>query len=617
MTWCRTRIDYLLSRNGVLGRHRTIIDYVRSVRTNEERDNRMAVSTRDDEVLGTNFGTEAFPVDWQDGERELFWIYDDLHIPNPVSPLFFDIGGWWLTCDHMFRRFATPFACDWVAKVVNGYVYTSAVPCEPNLHSEATEYQNRYVPRVPRDAEYAGQMGSYLGGVLPVYAENFMQWWRTRLRPEIERNFEYLDGFDYEGASPLELAVLFEDAIDIHDRHWKIHWMLNFAQFASTQNLSAVIQEVGGDPAVTARLQSSIADRNWDAIEDLWRSKEEVKADADLRAAFEQLTAGDVMTALRGSDRGRRFISERIETHQQIFGYKALWSHEFMYKLWVEDPAPIIEAIRGYVATDYDYPSNLKAVADDLEAAKLAVIDGVEGVNRGKLSRALELSLNMNPLTPDHHFYVDQGTNARLRIAAIALGRKLVAAGALDDPEDVVFLRYNELRRLTADPQVFDARDVVSDRRDEHEDAFERRPPAWLGTATKSAIEFPYGGLWGFPHRFYAGEPSTTGEIKGLAASSGVVEGPARFVSSLEEFDQVQDGEILVCRMTNPAWVVLFTKIKGLVTEAGGAASHPAVVAREFGIPAVVGTGNAGERIKTGDRIRVNGATGVVEVLGQ
>ena len=67
--------------------------------------------------------------------------------------------------------------------------------------------------------------------------------------------------------------------------------------------------------------------------------------------------------------------------------------------------------------------------------------------------------------------------------------------------------------------------------------------------------------------------------------------------------------------MTNPAWVVLFTKIAGLVTEACGAVSHPAVVAREFGIPAVVGTTNAGERIATGDRVRVNGTTGVVEIL--
>jgi pyruvate,water dikinase len=573
-------------------------------------------ATQQHEVLGTNFGTDAFPVDWQEGEKELFWIHDDLHIPNPVSPLFFDIGGWWLTCDHMFRRFGTPFACDWIAKEINGYVYTAAIPCDPALRSEATEYEARYAPRTPRDPEYAGQIGAYLGGVLPIYASNFMDWWKTRLRPEIERNFEYLDGFDYEGASLLELAVLLEDAMDVHDRHWKIHWMLNFAQFASTTNLNAVIEEVGADVALMGRLQSSVEDRNWDAIEDLWKSKEEVKGDEELQAAFEAPTAAEVMSALDGTDRGRRFIAERVRTHQQTFGYKSMWSHEFVYKLWVEDPAPIIEAIRGYVATDYDYPANLQSVRDDLEGATRDVVAGIEGDAREKLDAALQMSLNMNPLTPDHHFYVDQGTNARLRVAAIAIGRKLVEAGALADPEDVVFLRYNELRRLMADPEAFDAQDLVSDRRDEREDAFEKRPPSWLGTATQDALDFPYAGLWGFPDRFHAGEPATTGEIKGLAASPGVVEGPARFVSSLEEFDQVQEGEILVCRMTNPAWVVLFTKITGLVTEAGGTVSHPAVVAREFGIPAVVGTGNAGERIKTGDRVRVNGATGVVEILG-
>jgi pyruvate,water dikinase len=573
-------------------------------------------ATQQDEVLGTNFGSEDFPVQWEEGEKELFWIYDDLHIPNPVSPLFFDIGGWWLTCDHMFRRFGTPFACDWVAKSVNGYVYTAAVPARTGLHAEATEFENRYVPRTPRDPAYAGEIGGYLGGVLPVYAANFMDWWKNRLRPEIERNFAYLDGFDYDGSSLLELAVLLEDAMDVHDRHWKIHWMLNFAQFASTQNLNGVIEEVGADTALMGRLQSSVEDRNWDAIEDLWRAKEEVKADAELHAAFEGATAKEVVAALEGSERGRRFLAERVEYHQHTFGYKSMWSHELIYKLWAEDPAPIIEAIRGYVATDYDYPSNLESVREDLEGAKRDVLEGVDGEAREKLEQALALSLNMNPLTPDHHFYVDQGTNARLRVAAIAIGRRLVEAGALEAAEDVVFLRYNELRRLTADPAAFDAKELVSDRRDDREDAFEKRPPSWLGTATQEALDFPYAGLWGFPERFHAGEPSTTGEIKGLAASPGVVEGPARFVSSLEEFDQVQEGEILVCRMTNPAWVVLFTKITGLVTEAGGTVSHPAVVAREFGIPAVVGTGNAGDRIKTGDRVRVNGATGVVEILG-
>jgi phosphohistidine swiveling domain-containing protein len=577
----------------------------------------MAVTSAGEEVLGTFHGSDDFPIDWEEGEKELFWIYDDLHIPNPVSPMFFDIGGWWLTCDHMFRRFGTPFACDWIAKEVNGYVYTAAIPSDAGIHSEATEYQARYVPRVPRDPEHPAKIGAYLGWVLPHYAENFLDWWRERLRPEIERNFEYLDGFDAAGASFLEMAVLLEDAIDIHDRHWKIHWMLNFAQFASTQALNALLEEHKGDAAagLMGRLQSSLEDRNWDSIEDLWRMKEEVKADAELAAAFEGETAGEIMRALEGSERGRSFIEQRVRPHQEAFGNKAIWSHEFAFRTWREDPAPMIEAVRGYLATDYDYPANIAAVRDDLEQAKREALEGVEGDGRVALEGALNRSLSMNPLTPDHHFYVDQGTNARLRLVLIAIGEKLVEAGALDDPEDVMYLRYNELRLLMADQSALDARSVVGDRRDAREAAYVKRPPSWIGTATQTALDFPYNALWGFPEKFHAGEPSTTGEVRGLAASPGVVEGAARYVHSLDEFDQVKQGEILVCRMTNPAWVVLFTKIAGLVTEAGGVVSHPAVVAREFGIPAVVGTTNAGERIETGQRVRVNGTTGVVEIL--
>src|SRR5690348_9740602 len=163
-------------------------------------------ATQQEEVLGTNFGSDGFPIDWQEGEKELFWIYDDLHIPNPVSPLFFDIGGWWLTCDHMFRRFGTPFASDWIAKKINGYVYTAAIPADAFIHAEATEYQARYVPRVPRDPLYPQKIGAYMGAVLPHYAEHFLDWWRERLRPEMDRNFAYLDRYDTGSASLVELA---------------------------------------------------------------------------------------------------------------------------------------------------------------------------------------------------------------------------------------------------------------------------------------------------------------------------------------------------------------------------------------------------------------------------
>jgi pyruvate,water dikinase len=518
----------------------------------------------------------------------------------------------------MFRRFGTPFAADWIAKRINGYVYTAAIPASPNVRPEAEEYGNRYAPRVPLSPEYPERIGRYLDWTLPHYAEHFMAWWRERFVPEMDRNFAYLDSVDTDAASLLELAVLLEDAIDIHDRHWKIHWLLNFAEFTARSGLEATVREVRGevDADLMGRLQSSVDDRNWDAVRDLWEIKEEVKGDAELGEPFAGSCAADVLRALQNSERGRRLIDERITPHQRKFGYKSIYSHEFRFRLWVEDPAPVLEAIRGYVAGDYDFPAVLEGVREDLEAAQAELLDGLEGEALARVRRAMELSLGMNPLTPDHHFYIDQGTNARLRLVLVAIGDKLVEAGLLDDREDVVYLRYQELRTFMADPSsIDDVRELVSDRRDEIEDAALRRPPAWVGTATEESLAFPYWANWGFPQRFHAGPLQTTGEVRGLGASPGVVEGPARFVSSTGEFDEVRDGEILVCRMTNPAWVVLFTKIAGLVTEAGGASSHPAVVAREFGIPAVVGTNDAGDRIKTGDRVRVNGSSGVVEIL--
>ena len=98
---------------------------------------------------------------------------------------------------------------------------------------------------MPDDEAYAGRIGPYLGSVLPHYAANFMDWWRDRLRPEIERNFAYLDSFDMDGADLTALAVLLEDAIDVHDRHWKIHWMINFSQFSATMALNGAIAELG------------------------------------------------------------------------------------------------------------------------------------------------------------------------------------------------------------------------------------------------------------------------------------------------------------------------------------------------------------------------------------
>lgn len=568
-------------------------------------------------VVAEFFGSPEFPVQWQsEAEKKLFWVYDDLHCPQPLSPMYFDIGGWWLSCDHMFRRFGTPFAVDWTAKNVNGYLYTTAIPQDHDFEVPAMEYGSTYHPRINLDPEYGTRIGAYLGAVLPTYGLNFATWWRERLVPEMRRNLDYLESkiFKADEIPLMEWAVILEDAIDIHDRHWKIHWMLNFAQLSATLNLQAVMQEVHGkvDPTLLGRLQNSAADRNWDALETLWKIKETAKKSKVLMEAFKK-TGMEIHAELTKTAEGKKLL-EAVTAYQKEFGWHAVWSHEFIFPSRFEEAGPVLDVIKGYIESDYNYPKAVKDLADDIKAASAEMLKGLKGEALEKMKAANDINLKMAPLTPDHHFYIDQGTNQHMRVVLISIGKKLVAEGALDQPDDVIFLKYNELRYLLGDLKGYDARSIVKKRREERKQSYKLRPADFIGTATESQLAFPYLNLWGFPEKLNRAK-AEKGQVTGLAASPGVIEGTAKVVMSIDEFDEVNPGDIMVCQMTNPAWTPLFAVIAGIVTDAGGVVSHPAVMAREFGIPAVIGTSVATLKIKTGDRIRVDGSKGLVEIL--
>ncbi len=570
--------------------------------------------TDSSEVLATFFGDESFPIEWEsEEEKELFWFYDDNHVPNPISPMYWSLNGWWgPTLDYMYRRFGFPLGKAWIGKRINGYLYTAIVP---------------------REAESAGMLGPYYGWIMSTYASNFLDWWTDRYLPEINRNFEYLDTFPTEEASLQELMVFLEEAIDIQDRHFRLHWILNLAQFQSSMDLQAAVGEVIGevDPALVGRILISIKDRNWDSLETLWKLKEKVKADPELKAVFDAgETATVIIPELKKGEKGKAFLAD-VVAYCKEYGVKpSMYSHEYVNKLWVEDPTPAVETIKGYLVADYDFPSEHQRMVDDHHAAieelKALVPETATPEQRAKLNTVIDLATRMMPLTPDHHFYMDQGTFARMRLVLLAIGRRMVKAGLLRDVEDIMFLEYDQLRAYVANPKSadnpegYDGLGIIKQARRDYEEAHKSRPRDWVGTVTHWAMyEEPYHTLWGWPERWeraQRGEEVIEDVVRGLPAAAGVVEGITRVVTGPEDFSQVKSGEILVCIMTNPAWVVLFSKIKGAVTDAGGVLSHTAVVAREFGIPAVVGAGDATSRIKTGDRVRVNGNTGEVEILG-
>lgn len=555
-------------------------------------------------VIDRFLGDAATPVEWDsEEEKKLHFWFDDLHCPQPISPLYFDAGGWWQTCGYMYRRFGLPFGKDWVAKKVGEYVFSAVVP---------------------REAKEASELGAYFGMVMPVYSANFLHWWKHRHLPEILRNFEFLDSYPMDTAPLPELMVLLEEALDIQERHFRLHWILNLAQFQSALDFRTTLRTVIGEQhdSLVGRILVSDEDRNWDSIRDLWKLKQRVAPEPVLRSAFKADTAAGVMEALRNSEQGRELLKE-IEVYKNEYGNKAIYTHEYIFPTWRENPAPIIEGLRGYLDSDYDYEKDVRQLRAGREAAiaemwRLFPEDG-SPEQRANLQSTLELALKMAPLTPDHHFYMDQGTYARVRLVFIAIGRKLVASGVFAEPDDAMFLKYEELRGLSANHSLFDVTARVKERREKRAAAYRIHPPDWVGTITQWSLhEEPYKANWGWPDVYTkaaARAKQPKGTIQGLGASAGVVEGRARIVHSPEQFDQVQKGEILVCKMTNPAWVLVFTKIAGLVTDAGGALSHPAVIAREFGIPAVVGTGVATRKIVDGQTIRLNGAEGTVELL--
>jgi pyruvate,water dikinase len=558
-------------------------------------------------VIDQFFGDRTTPIAWaSDDEKRLHFWLDDLHCPQPISPMWFDVGGWWLTCDYMYRRFGVPFGKDWVAKTIDEYVLSAVVP---------------------RDPKEAAQLGPYFNMVMPIYADKFLGWWKRRYLPEILRNFEYLDTFPMDASSLPELMILLEDALDIQERHFRLHWMLNLAQFTSSMTFEQQFLKLAGDEhkPLVGRILVSDEDRNWDSVRELWRLKEQVKHSAALTRVFEQHdTAAAVLRALGTTDEGRALAAD-IDKYKMEYGNKSMYAHEYIYPTWRENPTPIVEALRGYLVSDYDYEQDVRDLRANREAAIAEMWARIPAAvpqgDRDALQQALDLALKMTPLTPDHHFYMDQGTYARVRLVLMAVGRTLVDAGVFTQADDVMYLRYHELRVLSANHGAMDAKAIVRERRAIREKAFAVRPRLWAGTITHwSMYEEPYKqGLWDWPAIYErskeaAAHPSET--ISGLGASAGVVEGVARVVESAAEFDQVKKGEILVCKMTSPSWVVLFTKISGLVCDSGGALSHPAVVSREFSIPAVVGTRVATQKVKTGQRIRVNGVAGTVEVLG-
>lgn len=184
--------------------------------------------------------------------------------------------------------------------------------------------------------------------------------------------------------------------------------------------------------------------------------------------------------------------------------------------------------------------------------------------------------------------------------ALLKEAEQLAQVGVIHEKEDIYYLTFEELREVVRSNKL--DYQIISKRKDEYK-LYEKLTPPRVITSDGEIIAGKY-----------KRENLPAEAIVGLPVSSGVIEGRARVILNMEDAD-LEDGDILVTSFTDPSWTPLFVSIKGLVTEVGGLMTHGAVIAREYGLPAVVGVENATKLIKDGQRIRVNGAEGYIEIL--
>ena len=273
---------------------------------------------------------------------------------------------------------------------------------------------------------------------------------------------------------------------------------------------------------------------------------------------------------------------------------------------WREDPLPVLRVIAGSLRRDG--PTYSERVAA-YEAGRIATFGrlvraagrGPVGPLRVRLMRRLYRTMVEVGGMREHHKFLAVRMFAFVREAVAEAADRLVERKVMDVPDDVWFLTWPELAALW-DRAPTDLRERIARRRDAY--AFDQRLTPPMVVTSDGEVPFVR----------YRRDGAPDGALVGNPVSAGVVEGPARVVRD-PGHDQLVPGEILVAEFTDPGWTPLFINASGLVLEVGGALTHGAVVAREYGIPAVVGVRGATTTIRSGQRLRVDGDRGIVEVL--
>ncbi|MBI4769751.1 MAG: hypothetical protein HY784_04880 [Chloroflexi bacterium] len=572
----------------------------------------------------------VFSEDRRQEEEAAFWFQDGVHWREALYPfdsIFYEFA---LKCLSQYnsRFYIIPPAQGIDYRVLNGYAYLSPVAItDPNVIG----------PRVPHFLERAGY---YFQNWNDLYAR-----WQTKINkviadletvqftplPEMEDRDAVIGGRGL--SSSFDLMSSYHRLIELGLQGWQYHFeFLNLGYAAYLDYFGFCKQAFPDIPDQTiAKMVSGIEVdlfRPDDELKRLARAAVNLGVAAELKAG----TAAEAMARVAHVPNGAQWLVELEKSKDPWFNFSGGTGFYHHDPVWAENMDVPFTFLRGYIekveaGEDISRPLEaVRAERDRLAAEYTALLSSEE--DRNTFQGKLGLARTVFPYIENHNFYVEHWHHSVFWRKMRELGKVFVAAGFVNAPDDIFYLRRDEIPEALFDMSsgwavgaasrgpVYWPREIQR-RKDILETLRQWTPPPALGIPPEVVTEPFTIMLWGITSESISTwlGGGADGTLKGFAASPGVVEGLARVIYSAAEIDQVQPGEVLICPITAPSWAPVFSRIKGAATDVGGMMSHAAIVCREYGLPAVVGTGYATRQIKTGQMVRLDGNAGTVEVI--
>jgi pyruvate, water dikinase len=565
----------------------------------------------------------------RDKEESKFWFCDSQHWPSPFKPFDAVTVEFAVKClgQYNTRHYMVPPANGVDYRIHNGYVYMSPVAVAPDL-----------IPgRVPQFLQRAGHYFQNWDSLL----EN----WHKKVRANIA-DLEALKFEKLPDVVPLEwitggvgldntygMMESYDKAIQLLYKAWQYHFeFLNLGYAAYLDFFGFVKEQLPTIP------DQAIAKMVQGVEVDLFRPDDELKKLAKLAVklgvveALKIGTADEALAAVAKQPRGAEWLGAWKEAQDPWFNFTSGNGFYSTDKYWIEHLDIPLGFIRDYIVRlaagdTIDRPT--EAIAKERDRITSEYADMLTGDARAAFEGKLGLARTVFPYVENHNFYIEHWSMSVFWRKMRDLGRVLQEVGFWKQPDDIFYLDRQEVRDALFDygnawavgtdaigpihwpPEIERRRKLIA--------ALATQPPQPALNAPPDVITEPFTiMLWGITTESvgrWLNGASDKLKLTGMAASPGKVEGRARVIRSAEELDQIKEGEILVAPVTAPSWAPVFGKIRATVTDIGGMMSHAAIVCREYGLPAVTGTGSASSLIKTGQMLRVDGSTGEVTIL--